>query len=144
MLYNTFKFIMLVSSMMCIFTMIDKSEWTYIFFPSACIVWVLYSWFRENDKEFLSRHGLNPDGNYIFPDDSYYTTVYGGTFRHNGIFEANTGYTSRTYTSHDRYMPRRMRREERSKEYQTIVPRIKRSVKIKATTNLREGKTDKK
>lgn len=140
MLYNTFKFIMLVSSMMCILAMIDKCEWDYIFFPSACMIWVLYSWFRENDKEFLRMHGLDPNGSYLFPDDSYFSSIYGeNTFKHRGIFtydpNENTTFVG---SNHERYMPRRTRREQRTKDYQVIVPRIKRSVRIKATYNLRK------
>jgi hypothetical protein len=57
MLYISFRFILFFTSVMGIISMVAEDSCTYIFFPVVCLLWVLYTFFRENDEEYKRRNG---------------------------------------------------------------------------------------
>jgi hypothetical protein len=42
---------------MGIISMVVEDNCTYIFFPVVCLLWVLYTFFREDDEEYKRRNG---------------------------------------------------------------------------------------
>ena len=57
MLYNTFRFFVLMASFMGLFHMIDKKSYEYIIFPTSIIVGVSFSFFDPLYKEHIQRNG---------------------------------------------------------------------------------------
>lgn len=117
MLYLSFRFTLLMTSLMGIIHMLATEEFTYIFFPIVMFIWAIYTFFEEDDKEYRRRNGdyyhlgsdswLDPDGSnahYSWYDNEYYN--YGG---------------SRTYKPF---------KVDRTKEYKNVVKKCKRNFKI--------------
>lgn len=50
MLYNSFRVLMIITSVMGILNMIVQSSYEYIFFPITIIIWGIFSFFDENDR----------------------------------------------------------------------------------------------
>lgn len=76
MLYNSFRATIMSAAILGFLHMIVEGSFVYIFFPIAIIVWVIYSFFDENDREYLRRNGIDPDEiSWFFPDYEYYGAV---------------------------------------------------------------------
>lgn len=76
MLYNSFKIIMLFTSVMGIFNMVNSSSYEYVFFPITIIVWAIFSFFDEDDKEFLRRRENYPYWTFQEHKENGYKATY--------------------------------------------------------------------
>ena len=71
--------------------MICNHDYEYIFFTIAIIIWTIYSFFEENDKEFLEKYGINPEEiEWFFPNyenkkKKEKITTYTTTSNHNTL-----------------------------------------------------------
>ena len=71
MLYNNFIVCMMTCAFFALLSMIDNHEWHYIILPIGILIWGIFKFFDENDREFLRRLGINPDEfNVFFPNDN--------------------------------------------------------------------------
>lgn len=56
MLYSTFRIIIMFAACMGTLHMVMTSSFIYIFFPISIIIWGVFSFFDENDKEYIRRN----------------------------------------------------------------------------------------
>ena len=78
MLFNCFRIGLLSSATFGLLHMFIVGSFIYMYFPIAIIVWVLYSIFDEEDREYLRRNGIDPDSiSWLYTEyDDYYTPSY--------------------------------------------------------------------
>lgn len=92
MLYNSFRVAVMFASIMAIFHMFSEDNYGYILFPIIIIIWVVFSFFDEDDREYLRRNGINPDEiAWFFPEYSDYGAVRDGS--------NNSSHTIHSHTS---------------------------------------------
>ena len=90
MTYLFFRTMMIFMSVMGFITMMTLDDYKYVLFPIAMFVWAIFSFFDEDDKEYMRRNNISPNRNWLFPDDEdYYNYEY-----------YDSGY--RQYPSHHR------------------------------------------
>ena len=76
MLYTSFRATVMVAAILGLLHMIAEGSFIYIFFPIAIIIWAIYTFFDENDREYLRRNGIDPDEiSWFFPDYEDYGAV---------------------------------------------------------------------
>jgi hypothetical protein len=76
MLYNSFRITITIAAILGLLHMIAECSFIYIFFPIAIVIWAVYSFFDENDREYLRRNGIDPDEiSWFFPEYSDYGAV---------------------------------------------------------------------
>ena len=76
MLYTSFRATIIVAAILGILHMIAEGSFIYIFFPIAIIIWAAYSFFDEDDREYLRRNGIDPDSiSWFFPEYADYGAV---------------------------------------------------------------------
>ncbi len=76
MLYTSFRATVMVAAILGLLHMIAEGSFIYIFFPIAIIIWAIYTFFDENDREYLRRNGIDPkEISLFFPDYSDYGAV---------------------------------------------------------------------
>ena len=82
MLYNNFVACMMVCAVFALIDMIFEGQWSYIILPIGILVWGCFKFFDANDREFLQRHGINPDEFDAWNPDLYdiveSTSKFGG------------------------------------------------------------------
>lgn len=80
MLYLSFRFSLVFTAFMGILIMIAREEYDYIYFPIVMVLWVFYTFFQEEDKEYRRRNGeYHTIGTGIFDYDCWEDTwLYGG------------------------------------------------------------------
>ena len=126
MLYRSFRVIMMITSIMGIINMLTQSSYEYIFFPLTIIVWGIFSFFDEEDKEHLRRNGIDPDEvSWFFPE----YTDYGYNQKHHRRAEParrNT-YEPTTYTP---YAQSNINYTYNNPTYKKLVSKCKRNFKI--------------
>ena len=107
MLYTSFRATVMIAAILGLLHMIAEGSFVYVFFPIAIIIWAVYTFFDENDREYLIRNGIDPDEiSWFFPNYSDYGAVrdnYNTTNRrtypartnnsHSGSYNANTQYS---------------------------------------------------
>ena len=98
MLYGSFRAAVLAAAILGLLHMIAEGSFIYIFFPIAIIIWAFYSFFDENDREYLRRNGIDPDEiSWFFPDYSDYGVVRDTRPSSNNAYSNNVrSYPSRT------------------------------------------------
>lgn len=141
MLYNSFRGMMMLTAIIGIFHMIVYSSYVYIFFPIIILIWGLFSFFDENDKEFLRRHGIDPDEiSWLSPE---YTDYGYETKHHRRIAPARNGYTPKQNNwSYDKqtYTPYAQSYvttpNTYGQEYKQILPKCKRNFKISVSKTI--------
>lgn len=143
MLYNNFIICMMTCAFFALLNMIDNHEWQYIILPIGILIWGIFKFFDENDREYLRRLGIDPNEfNAFFPDD------YDGKYRiynHTNTprKEGNTitwnreddfdGDLFRHQTEHTRYQPTTQtynRGTWQNPLYKGMVNKCKRNFKI--------------
>ena len=157
MLYNHFIVCMMTCALFALINMIDNQDWQYIILPIGIIVWGIFKFFDENDREFLRRLGIDPDEFDIFSQD------YGGKYpisrnsspKRNGNtitwgdtreddFDSNLfgGHTS----DHTRYQPTYGSGSTyQNPQYKGMVKKCKRNFKIKLSEEKKdESKQERK
>ena len=73
MLYNTFRAFMMIAAFFGTIVMIEeKVAWEYVFFPFTMIIWGIYSFFIDNDKEYRRRNNFYQDEYGGFYSNPYY------------------------------------------------------------------------
>ena len=108
MLYSSFRILLMFPSSLAILNMIATDKYEYIFFPIVILIWVIYSFFDENDREYLRRNGIDPDEiSWFFPDYNDYGAVRGN---HKPLNQNSSSHT-RTYpprktNDNSRYAPK--------------------------------------
>jgi len=107
MLYISFRILLMFPSFMAILNMIATNKYEYIFFPIVILIWVIYSFFDEDDREYLRRNGIDADEiSWFFPDYNDYGAIRD---KHKPLNQNNSSHT-RTYpasktTDDSRYAP---------------------------------------
>lgn len=76
MLYSSFRILLMFPSFLAILNMIATDKYEYIFFPTVILIWAIYSFFDEDDREYLRRNGIDADEiSWFFPDYNDYGAV---------------------------------------------------------------------
>ena len=76
MLYTSFRATVMVAAILGLLHMIAEGSFIYLFFPIVIIIWAVYTFFDENDREYLRRNGIDPDEiSWFFPEYSDYGAV---------------------------------------------------------------------
>ena len=107
MLYISFRILLMFPSFMAILNMIATHKYEYIFFPIVILIWVIYSFFDEDDREYLRRNGIDADEiSWFFPDYNDYGAIRDN---HKPLNQNSSSHT-RTYpasktTDDSRYAP---------------------------------------
>jgi len=107
MLYSSFRILLMFPSFLAILNMIATDKYEYIFFPIVILIWAIYSFFDENDREYLRRNGIDADEiSWFFPDYNNYGAVRD---KHKPLNQNSSSHT-RTYparktTDNSRYAP---------------------------------------
>ena len=57
MLYLSFRVTLLFTSLMGLFVMLAREDYNFLFFPIVMFIWVFYTFFEEDDKEYRRRNG---------------------------------------------------------------------------------------
>ena len=97
MLYNNFIVCMMVCSLMSLLCMLDSGDYKYIILPIGILIWGIFKFFDDDDREYLRRNGINPDEfNAFFPD--YYDTNYYNHSHHSTHSSSSNGYTKNENT----------------------------------------------
>lgn len=122
MLYKNFIFCIMTVSAFALLDMINNQAWQYIILPIGIILWGIFKFFDDNDRDFLIGKGIDPDEyNAFFPDlyeDNYSryhrTSTYskpkrsGNTVTWEGR-NVEDNFDSNLYShgiDHDRYKPK--------------------------------------
>ena len=126
MLYSSFRAMVMCAAVMGLMHMIAEESYIYIFFPIAIIIWAVYSFFDEDDREYLRRNGIDPDEiSWFFPEYSDY-----------GV---NAYNSSSNNSNHVRYQPKNNttyrngyyeRQDFNSLDYKGFKDKCKRNFKI--------------
>lgn len=107
MLYSSFRMLLMFPSFLAILNMIATDKYEYIFFPIVILIWAVYSFFDEDDREYLRRNGIDADEiPWFFPNYNDYVAVRDG---HKPLNQNSSSHT-RTYpprktTDDSRYSP---------------------------------------
>ena len=90
-----------------------------MYFPIAIIVWVLYSIFDEEDREYLRRNGIDPDSiSWLYTEyDDYRTPSY-----------ANRNVNTYNYQATQTWQTQQ--RNQYSEQYKKISKKCQRNFKV--------------
>jgi len=108
MLYSSFRVLLMFPSFLAILNMIATDKYEYIFFPIVILIWVIYSFFDEDDREYLRRNGIDADEiSWFFPDYN----DYGAVRDNHKPLKQNSSSHTRTYQpmktiDNSRYAPK--------------------------------------
>ena len=107
MLYSSFRILLMFPSFLAILNMIATEKYEYIFFPIVILIWAIYSFFDENDREYLRRNGIDADEiSWFFPDYNDYGAVRDNHKPLNQNSSSHTRtYPARKTTDNSRYAP---------------------------------------
>lgn len=107
MLYSSFRMLLMFPSFLAILNMIATDECEYIFFPIVILIWVIYSFFDEDDREYLRRNGIDADEiSWFFPDYNDYGAVRDNHKPLNQNSSSHTrAYPTRKTIDNSRYAP---------------------------------------
>jgi hypothetical protein len=74
--------------------MVVNEQWAYIILPIGILIWGIFKFFDENDREYLEHMGIDPDEfNAFFPD--YYSNYsYRRTHRNNNSYNTYDSVTN--------------------------------------------------
>lgn len=152
MLYNNFIVCMMTCAFIALLRMIDNQDWEYIILPIGILIWGIFKFFDEDDREWLRRRGIDPDDfSWFFSDD----------FDDNGRYPINVNQTrgntitwdrvedgyNPSNSDHTRYMPNsstyRTHVGWQNPAYKGIVKKCKRNFKI-TISDKKENDTRKK
>lgn len=123
MLYNSFRVTFTLASLLAVINMIGSEEYKYIYFPLIAIVWSVFSFFEDNDKEYRRRNGIDSFSIFSWTDDyyGYPNGYYNNSNTHNRSYDnsryAPTTYNRGSYTYKD-------------PSYKTIAKKCNRNFKI--------------
>ena len=118
MTYLFFRAMMIFMSVMGLITMMTLDDYKYVLFPIAMFVWSIFSFFDEDDKEYMRRNNINPNSHsWFFPEDEgYYNYEY--------YDSGQRQYHSNTRTTHV------TRVTTPDPEYKKIVKRCRKNFKV--------------
>jgi hypothetical protein len=95
MLYTSFRATVMIAAILGLLHMIAEGSFIYMFFPIAIIIWAIYTFFDENDREYLRRNGIDPDEiSWFFPEYSDYGAVRD---KHSTMNRTSGDYRRRSY-----------------------------------------------
>jgi hypothetical protein len=125
--------------------MIATDKYEYIFFPIVILIWAIYSFFDENDREYLRRNGIDADElSWFFPDYNDYGAVRD---KHKPLNQNSSSHT-RTYqarktTDNSRYAPKTANYYYGySNPYKKLKDKCKRNFKITIAKDTEDDGTD--
>lgn len=143
MLYTSFRATVMVAAILGLLHMITEGSFVYMFFPIAIIIWAVYTFFDENDREYLRRNGIDPDEiSWFFPDYSDYGAVRDNHSTMNRTSsDYRKSYPARTNSSsynrnmgadtqYTRYTPQNTYRGYSNPVYKALKNKCKRNFKI--------------
>ena len=143
MLYTSFRATVMVAAILGLLHMIAEGSFIYVFFPIVIIIWAIYTFFDENDREYLRRNGIDPDEiSWFFPEYSDYGAVrdnHSTMNRTSGDYRRS--YPARTNSSsyngsmsadaqYARYAPRNTYYGYSNPVYKALKDKCKRNFKI--------------
>ena len=142
MLYSSFRILLMFPSFLAILNMIATDKYEYIFFPIVILIWAIYSFFDEDDREYLRRNGIDADEiSWFFPNYNDYGAVRDNhkPLNQNGNSHTRT-YPARKTTDNSRYAPTTQYGEyvydyynydsKYSNPYETLKDKCKRNFKV--------------
>jgi hypothetical protein len=94
-------------------------KFDYIFFPIVMFIWVLYTFFEENDKEYRRRNG-----DYYEIKDDWWLYDTKANHRNNNYRLYDDDYTYGKYNVYKSY------KVDNTEQYKNVVKRCKRNFKI--------------
>lgn len=116
---------MVCLSLMGFVTMLVEDNTKYILFPLSLAVFVLYTFFEDDDKEYRRRFGLDQKkGSWLFPEDNGYD-YYGDGSYYDGR-NHNSSYSSSRSNNRNKVTVTRYS----DPVYKKIVKRCRKSVNI--------------
>ena len=132
MLYNSFRVTIMFTAAIGVLHMIAMGSYVYILFPIAIIIWGIYSFFDENDKEYLRRNGIDADEvPWFFPDYTDYGAVRSKSPSRSYSHKSHNRYSYNGSVNVDeqysRYMPKK---DVYNTEYEALKNKCKRNFKI--------------
>lgn len=156
MLYTSFRATVMVAAILGLLHMITEGSFVYMFFPIAIIIWAVYTFFDENDREYLRRNGIDPDEiSWFFPDYSDYGAVRdnhstmnrtSGNYRKSYPARTNSSSYNRsmgTDTQYTRYTPQNTHYGYSNPVYKALKDKCKRNFKITVSKeNVTENDTE--
>ena len=122
--------------------MIDNNDWEYIILPIGILLWGIFKFFDEDDREYLRRLGIDPDEYSVFFPSNYdikypinNQRTSGNTITWDSV---ENNYDSTYYNGqtrdHTRYMPRtntpKVNSTWQNPLYKGMVKKCKRNFKI--------------
>lgn len=130
MLYNNFIVCVMTCAFFALLSMIVNHDWEYIILPIGILIWGIFKFFDENDREYLRRRGFDPDEYSIFSpnefDETYPTSTHKTTKQNasgNETFDS-TLYVGRA-NDYTRYQPKVQTRQD--PRYNGMVKKCKRN-----------------
>ena len=114
--------------------MIANDDYDYILFPVAIIIWMLYSFFDEDDKEHRRRNGDYYELNTHKKNRRYYDPYYGYGYDIYNTYYDNSYYNRSSMNNNSLYA---------NQEYKKIVKRCKRTRKISIDNGTDKNESDK-
>jgi hypothetical protein len=142
-------------SLLAILNMVATNKYEYIFFPIVILVWIIYSFFDEDDREYLRRNGIDADEiSWFFPDYNDYGAVRDNykPLKQNSSSHIKT-YPARKATDNSRYAPKTTYNgyydydyygyaSGYSNTYKKLKDKCKRNFKITIAKNIDDNGTD--
>ena len=155
MLYSSFRILLMFPSLLAILNMVATNKYEYIFFPIVILVWIIYSFFDEDDREYLRRNGIDADEiSWFFPDYNDYGAVRDNykPLKQNSSSHIKT-YPARKATDNSRYAPKTTYNgyydydyygyaSGYSNTYKKLKDKCKRNFKITIAKNIDDNGTD--
>ena len=139
-------------SFLAILNMIATDKYEYIFFPIVILIWAIYSFFDEDDREYLRRNGIDADEiSWFFPDYN----DYGAVRDNHKQLNQNSSSHNRTYPAiktidNSRYAPTTAYNEYDygytswySNPYKKLKDKCKRNFKITIAKDTEDDGTNK-
>ena len=97
--YLSFRVTLIFTSLMGIFVMIAKENYEFIFFPIVMFIWVFYTFFEEDDKEYRRRNGeYHTIGSGVFDYDDDTWLYSGASYPERNRHNTSTSYDNPYYT----------------------------------------------
>ena len=128
MLYLCFRAIVIFLSIMAFISMTSTGNHEYIILPITMFIWVLYTFFDEDDKEYRRRHGIKPNKSWWGWDDYDGYGYYGGN---GGYYDGSRHYHSTTHHTPSTESTGSTRITGRNDPtYKKIVKRCRKSVNV--------------
>ena len=94
MLYSFFRIIFGIADCFAVCYMFTNGDYEYAFFLITILLWCAYSFFREDDNEYLIREGIDPEEiSWYFPQMTYEEAIRNRSKQNYIASDGNINYT---------------------------------------------------